>query len=196
MKIKRIIAYLLDLLIVSMIASLIFKLPIFKDEYNKFTEVYDSYYEMLKNIGSADEDAETLNKKAYETSKDTATLTIIELGTTIVYFCIFQYIFNGQTLGKKVLKIKIVSEDDTALKPNLFILREVLLCNIIFRLIDIFTLIGCSESLYFSINKVTSCCSMIVTFSIIGVMIFRNDERGLHDLIAKTKVIETQKIEK
>ena len=33
---------------------------------------------------------------------------------------------------------------------------------------------------------------MIVTFSIVGVMIFREDERGLHDLIGQTKVIETK----
>ena len=195
MKLKRIIAYFIDFMIVTMISSMIFTLPIFKENYNEYNSLYEEYSEVLieqMNSGSAEVDDELLNSITYDITKASTPSLIIRISTLILYFGIFAYFLKGQTIGKKIFKIKVTNLEGELPSPGLFVLRSVIITNAIPEIISLFILILGSKNLYLATYNYTSYITMIIYFVIIGFIIFRDDERGLHDVICKTKVIENK----
>lgn len=192
MKTKRMIAYIIDFLIVYIIASLIYSLPIFESSYNSFQKTSQEYTDYIINIGSGELDYDTELQYLYDISKTSQPLTIINCGVLILYFGVFAYIFNGQTLGKKIMKIKVVSIDNKRPNPNLFMIRSIILTNLIPKIASIISLACLSKSNWIIAENIIGYISYSVIFLIIGFMIFREDERGLHDIICKTNVVSTK----
>ena len=108
MKIKRIVAYILDLFIVAVIASAIFTLPIFKTESQNYTKYYEEYLTLITSGGSTDISEDEQIEILYNMSKSSQSLYIINAGIIIIYFGIISYILKGKTIGKKLLHIQTV----------------------------------------------------------------------------------------
>jgi len=87
---------------------------------------------------------------------------IMDLFTAIATILFWTY-WNGQTPGKKLMGIKVVSVDNEPLTLGQSFLRY--------------------------IGYIISSLMFFIGFIMIGV---RRDKRGLHDLIARTKVIYTR----
>lgn len=90
--------------------------------------------------------------------------------TGVVFLCVNGYLLDkhGQTVGKKILGIKIVSTTEENLTPwRLFILRYMLICVV------------SSLGLY----------GLVVAF-IDPLLIFTKDRKCLHDLLAGTIVVK------
>ncbi len=192
MKIKRIFAYILDFMIVAIISALIYSLPMFERESEKYVESYNEYIELLATTGSTEPTIDEINDKTYEFMYYSKNLLIVQAVTTFAYFGVLSYLMKGQTLGKKALHIKIVSDDNGIPNANLFILRSIILTNLIPKIASILSIYLLPKSTYFQVSTPIDYISMIITFTLIGVMIFRDDERSLHDIICKTKVISTK----
>lgn len=194
MKIKRIFAYIIDYLIVSFLATLLFTyLPIFKNDYNNFVNTTEEYLETITTSGSSEIDDDYVYQYSYDISKSTVALTTMKCGLAFLYFGVVAYLCNGQTLGKKIFKIKVVASDNQKLNPNLFMLRTLIITNTIPTMIEIICTMYLSKSNWLLVYNITSYISEFIIFIILGFMIFRDDEKGLHDLICKTTVIETKK---
>ncbi len=196
MKYKRLIAYILDMLIIYIISSLIFMI-VFRNDYQKYTEATEDYINSITNITKETKDrnkmVDNVNEISYNYIKLGTTQTIFVITTEIIYFIFIQFFLNGQTLGKKLLKIKIVSLEGEKLEAGLFVLREIVLLVIPIRVIDLIALLTTGMNTYLKINNLTSNLNSIISILIIGTILFRQDERGIHDLISKTKVIRVEK---
>ena len=66
---KRIVAYILDIILVSMISSLISMIPFINVDYNKYKDKFDEYNEEIKNFESLKSDFTTYAED-YELRKD------------------------------------------------------------------------------------------------------------------------------
>lgn len=192
MKIKRLAAYIIDFFIIYIIAALIYSLPVFENSYNAYQEATQEYVDYVVNIGSGEIDYDTETEYLYDMSRHAQPLTIINCGLIILYFGIYAYIANGQTIGKKIMKIKVVSTDGNKLNPNLFMLREIILTNLLPKIASIIALALLSKSNWILAENIIGYIQNTITFLIIGFMIFRDDERGLHDVICKTNVVSTK----
>lgn len=194
MRIKRIVAYIIDIIIVSFITSLIIELPIFNFNSKEYTEKYTTFVTESLNSGSSDMNQESTINTLYELQDIALPLTIMNASLTFIYFGIIAYCLKGQTLGKKIMKIKVVSNSATELNPSLFILREVLITNLIPKIASIINTITTSGAKWYTISNILDNITFFLTIIIAGLIIFREDERGIHDLVGKTKVISTKKV--
>lgn len=193
MKLKRITSYILDILFVYFIAAALFMLPIFKNDYKNYMYTTTEYIEYIATLGSGEADRDIELDYVYSISKSSQPLSIITCGLLFLYFGVFAYILKGQTLGKKIMKLKVVPDKGKNLDVNLFMIRAIILTNLLPKIASIIVLTKLSPSNWLIAENVISEISNIITFLILGFMIFRDDERGLHDLICKTKVVESNK---
>ena len=193
MKLKRITSYILDILFVYFIAAALFMLPIFKNDYKNYMDTTTEYIEYIATLGSGEADRDIELDYVYSISKSSQPLSIITCGLLFLYFGVIAYILKGQTLGKKIMKLKVIPDKGKNLNVNLFMIRAIILTNLLPKIASIIVLTKLSPSNWLIAENVISEISNIITFLILGFMIFRDDERGLHDLICKTKVVESNK---
>lgn len=192
MKFKRLAAYLFDVIIISIISSLIFT-TVFKQESEEYTKNSQEYIQSIMNTGSGIEEDDYLEETYYKMQKNGQTYTVISVSIQILYFIFLQFFLNGQTIGKKLLKLRVVQEGAKKLDAGLFVLRCLILYSIPIKIIDLICLMNLNMKSYFNVSSILNKINMVIIIAIMGTIIFREDERGLHDIIAKTKVVSTKK---
>ena len=161
--------------------------------YKNYMDTTTEYIEYIATLGSGEADRDIELDYVYSISKSSQPLSIITCGLLFLYFGVFAYILKGQTLGKKIMKLKVVPDKGKTLDVNLFMIRAIILTNLLPKIASIIVLTKLSPSNWLIAENIISEISNIITFLILGFMIFRDDERGLHDLICKTKVVESNK---
>ena len=194
-KYKRLAAYIIDFFIINLFMTLVTSSGIFAKafyQYNDATERLNNLYQDVLKL-----DEESLNDKVddmkaivYDVNNFGSLYFSIEVIVMIGYFVVFQYFNKGQTLGKKFLKIKVVSRDDEELSLGNFLLRSMILYGLIFTIINMILVQLTSDNIFYNLYTIVGLVNIVVTYSTYFMIIFRKDERGLHDMIASSKVVE------
>lgn len=194
-KYKRLAAYIIDFFIINLFMTLVTSSGIFAKafyQYNDATERLNNLYQDVLKL-----DEESLNDKVddmkaivYDVNSFGSLYFSIEVIVMIGYFVVFQYFNKGQTLGKKLLKIKVVSRDDEELSLGNFLLRSMILYGLIFTIINMILVQVISANIFYNLYTIVGLVNIVVTYSTYFMIIFRKDERGLHDMIAGSKVVE------
>ena len=185
---KRFCAYIVDYVIVALIASLFARVPILNPNYDRYMEEYNKYIESVKtslNDSASDE----IIDNSYTMTKLGVNITIINLVVGAIYFVGFQYLNKGQTLGKKMLKIRMV--DDNNERPKLYqvLIHSVIINSLLTTTISVITLLCLSKATYLNISEVVQIIDMGLLFGSFGCMIVRKDGKGIHNILAHTNVI-------
>lgn len=189
---KRIISYGVDLLIVTIITSFMFTIFSFGTKPEEYIESYEKYMNITNSYLKEEATENDVIKAEYEMMKSSKNLMILKIGTTIFYFSIIPFLMNGQTIGKKITKIKVTSIDSKPLHPGLMFLRGLIVSLVLIDIINITTLILCNPSTWYKITNITSIMTYITYIALIEFIIIRKDKRSFHDLIAHTKVIDAK----
>lgn len=190
MIIKRILAYAIDVLVISVITAFIYTLPIFSHTQETYMESYNNFLTEYTNYIENNSTDEKIVDAEYKMVEASSTMLIIEISTTIIYICIIPYFTKGKTIGKKIMKLQIVSNDHKPINPGLFFLRGLISSLIILDIINTLTLLLGSKNTWIEVTATTSLISALIYIVTFQFMLFRKDRRTLHDLIANTKVIE------
>lgn len=240
---KRVLAYMIDIIVVTVIATLLSNIGFinnktkeYQDVYQEFSELYkdytsinvkindalkddkiseDEYKEIIDNetfksffeseysedISNKKEMTDIKNKitayygdKAaeynYKMQKMSISSSIITLSVTLLYFGVLQFFLKGQTLGKKLLKIRIVSATDKKNNIAQYILRSLVVNNVLLNSINVIFLACANRVTFNKVDNIISFLISLVEAVIIFLVITRKDNRGIHDLLANTRVVE------
>lgn len=191
---KRLLAFIIDMIILG-IASSILTFPFSNTEnYKKLTkestQVMEDYLD--KKI-TPETYLSRSSDISYDLSKEIGLKTIITIGIYILYFIVYQFYNNGKTLGKKLMKIRIVSDNDKGeLSMNQIAVRSLIINSILVNLITLSVTIFGTKDVYFITSMVMQVLDMILMFTIAIMVLSREDKRGLHDIITHTKVINEE----
>lgn len=188
---ERLGAYLIDIIIVGFLLLIIgYGLPSGNtDEINKqITKLEEKY---ANNEITTDVYFKESYDLIYELQNSSKLSSFISLAITIAYFVIFQTMYNGQTLGKKLLKLRVVDvESHKNINYLRMFLRSFLTLGIMSSSCSLIMLLMLSKNAYIIGYLITSGIEMLFIITVIIMILYRGDKRGLHDLITKTCVIK------
>ena len=189
----RLTAYIIDVIIISLITSIIFtSIPTNNKELEK--QLSSLQDEVLSNNITYEEFVDEYQDLYYKNKKDTMTQSAITLTITIAYFVIFQYMNKGQTIGKKILHLRVV--DNNTEKPlSIFkgLIRSLLIWNILSGTLGIVLIYILNKESYITSYLIISSLESIFIFITAMFTLYRKDNRSLHDIIINSKVIREGK---
>ena len=205
---RRISAFLIDIFLVTFISTIFSSISYvnpfignYKVAYDEYREIYESESEsVLTNptIKNVVDYSNKMSKQIYKIDYSMLFNNIYYLVFSFLYFVLFAYFTNGQTLGKKLFKLKVVRQDGEKVKLSNLMLRTFLSGSSIFMGVNIIVIIQLlllmipQNQVYFYAILFSSMISYVI--EIIGlVLLFSKEHRSLDDIIGSTKVIDEVK---
>lgn len=184
---KRVCAYIIDILIVYAIMSLVTMSVNTNNDYQeKLSELTEKY--SATEVTYEDFIVE-YNELNYKTQKSSYINYVVEFILTVGYFVVFQTLNKGQTLGKKILKLRVVNNNEGDINFKNIIIRSIFLYSILPLITTVFTIKFLNMKTYINVYSVVTTIEAVFFFLTFGFIVYRKDKRGLHDIIANTKVI-------
>lgn len=190
---ERLCAYLVDTLIVSFIFSIIC-LGFGNSTSNTQKLMSELENKLLEKTITEEQFIEEYQTLLYDYQKENVLQSGISVALTIAYYVVFQYMNKGQSLGKKLLNIKVVDKDTK--KPISILkglLRSFIFLSILSGTLSIILLHILNKNSYFVSYSIL--ISLEVIFTLISMMfvLYKKDSRALHDIMANTIVLKDRK---
>lgn len=190
---ERLGAYLIDIIIVSIILSFI---SLGFGNYTSNTEKLMSELDakLMESTITPEEYLEEYQTLLYDYQKENVLQSGISVALTIAYYVVFQYMNKGQTIGKKALKLRVVDKDTK--KPISILkglLRSLVVLSILSGTLCILFLYLFNKDVYFILYSILLSIEGLFTLVTFFLVLYKKDGRGLHDLMTNTMVIKESK---
>jgi uncharacterized RDD family membrane protein YckC len=157
------------------------------------TDINKKQYD--KVLKDANDDFMKQNKKLYyKVTKYSLAYNIILVVLLVLYFVVFNVVTDGQTLGKRLLNLKIVSAKGGSVKWYNYVIRCLILYGPLYYVCLIFGFRFMGVNSFYNFALVIDNIKNYLTVIVFVFIMFRKDYRGLHDILANTMVIDTKTI--
>lgn len=199
-KYRRLLAFLLDMFIVVGLALFISsnykynpKLYDMEDAYKEFESIRPTMEDFNKE--KFIEYISDASNKAYNLAKSQVYVYGWYILFYFLYFVVFAYFTEGQTLGKRIMKLKIVKSDGKRVGILNLLLRSItngtsyFLGTNIYIILNIIGVLILNGIPFLGFLIVSNGIGFIVEATNIIMYIFRKDDRCLNDIVSKSKVI-------
>jgi len=186
--VKRLCAYVIDFLIILMVSSIL-SFPFNNSE--KTLELQNETNTVLEQYQAGeitpDEYLSRFSDIYYRLGRESGIATFIEIIIGILYYVVFQLYNKGQTIGKKIMGIKIIS-DTGDLSMNQMIFRAFISNTILLNIINFGFITFASKSVYTGVSSTFTMFQYAITFISI-ILATTNEGRTIHDRIVHTRVV-------
>ena len=258
---KRVIAYLIDMMLVSIVVNSIVSSNVVNFQLNKYNRLYDEYHDIytlhleqtVNKIESCSDLEKAINDKKlteekfvsrynglkesyskqeisdedygnkclmivkdynsnkmtdeyysekvdyyyYRLEKNSIVVYIVNIIAFMLYFVFFQGFTGGQTLGKKITRLKVVStKEDEKLsykqlfKRTLFLPINTMFSSITYCIIMLGCILVLPENLFTPVTDFLYFINYMVILGIVFTISFNKGKVGLHDMVAHTRIME------
>ena len=189
---KRLGAFIIDSVILSIVFAIItmgFKLDT-KDINEEVANTLEQY-----EVGdiTTDEYLDKTLELNYELQKSSLVVNGLNIVLYVGYFIVFGYLNKGQTIGKKICKIKVVNSKDDKLSIWNMIVRSLFIYGIFTLLYSVIFVNVLNKEMFGYSYVIVSYLEIIFMAVTFFMVLYKKDGRGLHDIIANTNVIEEVK---
>lgn len=192
---KRLLAFVLDILIVSLVVTLLSYVPFLNPNRNAYSEKYNElvnvYEQVEKNEISQEEYNEAAIPISYELYRLNIPTILVDIVCSLLYFGVLPFFMDGQTFGKKLFQLRVVSANDKSLNLINYLLRAVVLRNILISIALILVIYFMDASNYYAVYQNVNLVGYIIMYINLFMIVMRQDNRGLHDFVANTQVVFT-----
>ena len=187
--IKRLGAFLIDSFILSFIITLI------SMGFNKNTnDINKEINELLEQYQNGEvtieEYADKFISLNYELQKSSLSSNVLNITFYVGYFMIFGYLNKGQTIGKKICKIKVVNSSGD--NPSIWnmVVRSLFIYGLFTLLFSVIFVNVLNTKVFTTGYLIITYIDSIIMIICLFMVLYKKDGRGLHDIIARTNVIE------
>ena len=188
---RRVEAFLLDVLIFAIaleMLSLVFPTNNNVNKLNKeFNTITDNYLNGDLEYSKFIHEAGNIE---YLVDREQIFYNVMNVILVIIFFVFIPFLNNGSTLGKKVMKLKIVDKEGNKPSMNILIIRSLIFNSLGYLLITLAAIFIVKDYNYFILTIILSIIELLLVIISIFMILYRSDKRGVHDFIAGTKVVK------
>ncbi|MCI9084102.1 MAG: RDD family protein [Bacilli bacterium] len=188
---KRMTAYLIDIIIIIAVLGLIS--IFYKVDNSSLQSNMDlitlEYASGEVTFGEYMSGVSTIYKQM---DSNNTVLSFINLIFIVLYFIVFPYFNNGQTIGKKMMSIEVRAKSNKKLNLLHLLLRNLVINGLIYLIAVIICTFIVPSSIYFMVITILGIIQIGLILSSMLMVCYRKDKKGLHDLLAGTWVAKSK----
>ena len=186
----RACAYVIDSIIVFLLSVAIsMGLPQDKN-HEKYVDEYEKIQiEYKEKKITKDQYMARSKDVVYDIDYTNTPSTIVTVVILILYYIVCQFFYKGKTLGKKLMKLKVVSTEGD-LTINQIALRALFVDSVLINVLLIGSVLFIGRGYYYYASLSLQTLDSILVIAALVMILFRKDGRGFHDIIPKTRVIK------
>lgn len=193
---QRFVAFMIDLILVSFITSLVTAIIPTNSSIDK---LYNQQVKIVENYTSRkitmQEYVNQLVDINYDIAKQTGIITLVSIAISLLYYVLYVYKNDGQSIGKKMMKIKIQKKDkEKELTMNDLLFRTMILQGTLVSIIGFCTILFLDKDTYLATNSLLNLIQYSILIISFFLVAFTKERQGLHDMVAKTEVVCTNTV--
>lgn len=187
---QRCIAYIIDFLFLAsclmIISNFSYKTDTVKNYEQKLDTSIEKFISHEINLKDFIKDYTEYN---YRIDYNNSLKNVLNLVLIISYFMILPLFLNGQTLGKKLMKIRIVDETGGKVKISSMFIRTLIINALAYNILTFIFILFIDPNIYFISVIILSICQLILVFISSHMILYKENKLGLQDILSRSKVI-------
>lgn len=187
---QRLLAYLIDMCIMGFFFFLFYQIfkegnniLVLKQELNEVNELFMEHQINFKTYFVR------YASVIHDLDKERVMYSMMNAFFVLFYFVGVPYFFDGQTIGKKLLKIKIERKDKELLMLNDLMIRSFFVHGLLYLVLSLALIYILPSISYFIITLILGLFQISLVIISAFMVIYRKDKRGLQDIFSKTNVV-------
>lgn len=188
---KRLVAYTIDMFIVGLVISIIS----YNFDTTRLEKLSDKSIKLMNSFTNGDissdkyffEYADIL----YKVNKANVNSNLLGLVIYVGYFVLFQFFNGGATIGKKLLKIKVVSQGGGEVSLWQMIVRTSIINGIVPLALSLILVFTTKGLVFLTLSSVVGLFENIFVIICVFMLLYKSDCLALYDIMSKSVVIES-----